>query len=395
MTEGAGDIEAEFRAEVRDFVAGHLPESLARRARTGLHTGKEDQQVWGRILHARGWSAPAWPVALGGQGWSPRQVQVFDEECYRLGAPEISWNGVRLVGPVIYTFGSEAQKQRFLPPTLSWDLFWGQGFSEPDAGSDLASLKTSATSDGDDYVVNGSKIWMTDGHLADWLFCLVRTEHGARKQEGISFLLIKADAPGVDIRPIQSIDGQHTLNQVFFTNVRTSRDNLVGEEGRGWSYAKFLLSAERTTSAEVPRCKFYLQRIDELCRAVERDRRPVGASPVFALRRAALEAELMALEQAVLGAQEGGNDPAYAAAQASVLKLKGSHLLQAMGELMVDMVSSDAALLLTDPRGEVPPGSPSGLPGVTADFLYRRASTIYGGSAEVQRNIIASTLLRA
>ena len=386
------DAEESFRADVRRYVSGSLPADIARRARTGLHTAKRDQEQWGRILHARGWSAPGWPVEWGGQGWSARQLQIFDEECYLLGAPEISWNGIRLVGPVIYTFGSDAQKQRFLPPTLAWDIFWGQGFSEPDAGSDLASLKTRAIRDGDEYVVNGSKIWMTDGHFADWLFCLVRTSQAEKKQKGISFLLIDATSPGVEMHPIPSIDGQHTLNQVFFTDVRVPAENLVGEEGAGWTYAKFLLANERTSSAEVPRCKFYLQRLRQLAGPVRRDGRAIGELPDFAFRLAVAEAELIALEQAVLAALEAPDASADGFARASVLKLKGSHLLQSMGELMVDAIGGDAAVLCTGPAQD---GVPDWLPGITADFLYRRASTIYGGSAEIQRNIIAATLLGA
>jgi alkylation response protein AidB-like acyl-CoA dehydrogenase len=384
--------EERFRADVRSFVSNELPVDIARRAMTGLHTTKSDQERWGRILNQRGWSAPSWPEIWGGQGWSARQLQIFDEECYLLGAPEISWNGIRLVGPVIYTFASDALKKRFLPPTLAWDIFWGQGFSEPDAGSDLASLKTRADREGGEYVVNGSKIWMTDGHFADWLFCLVRTSKSDKKQAGISFLLIEANSPGVEITPIPSIDGQHTLNQVFFTDVRVPVENLVGEEGSGWSYAKFLLANERTSSAEVPRCKFYLQRLRSLAQSVRRDGRAIGESPHFAYRLAVAEAELIALEQAVLSALEAGASSADGFARASVLKLKGSHLLQSMGELMVDAISEDAAILCSDTEGGDVPGY---LPGITADFLYRRASTIYGGSAEVQRNIIAATLLGA
>jgi alkylation response protein AidB-like acyl-CoA dehydrogenase len=383
-----------FRSAVREFIHANLPVELARRALTGMHSGRGDQEIWGRILYKQGWSAPTWPAALGGAGWTPAQVQVFDEESYLAGAPELSWNGTRLVGPVIYTYGTEDQKARFLPPTLKWDIFWGQGFSEPGSGSDLASLQTRATQDGDAYVVNGSKIWMTDGHFADWLFCLVRTSAAGRKQEGISFLLVDARSPGVEVRPIRSIDGQHTLNQVFFTDVRVPLINRVGPEGAGWSYAKFLLANERTSSAEVPRCKFYLQRLRHLMLTIDRHGRSVAENPVFIERFAGVAADLLALESSVLSLMTDlSEDAPISPASSSVLKLKGSHLLQAMGELMLDIVSEDA--VFADSSENITKLVAPGVMGVTTDFLYRRACTIYGGSAEIQRNIIASTLLPA
>ncbi len=384
---------AECRKEIRSFIRANLPAPIADKGLHAFHPNRADQVTWGKILHARGWSAPAWPKAYGGLEWTAAQTQIFDEECYLAGAPELSFNGIRLVGPVIYTYGSDELKRRFLPPTLSWDLFWGQGFSEPDAGSDLASLKTRADRDGDDYIVNGSKIWTTDAQFAEWLFCLVRTDNSGRKQQGISFLLIKADSPGIELRPIPSIDNQHTLNQIFFTDVRVPRSQLVGEEGAGWSYAKFLLSNERTTSAMVPRLKFYLQRLLSLSVEIRKGGTPIGEEPVFAHRLAVLEAELMGLEQAVLIAMNDNSGTARSFAQASVLKLKGSHMLQNMGELMIDAIGEDAAVLCT-PSARQSTAVADYVPGITSDFLLHRASTIYGGSAEVQRNIIASTLLK-
>jgi alkylation response protein AidB-like acyl-CoA dehydrogenase len=387
---------SEFRAEVRKFIRESLPRELAQRGATAFHSSQADQQLWGRILYRRGWSAPAWPIEHGGAGWDAARVQIFDEEAYLAGAPELSWNGIRLVGPVIYTFGSPEQRARFLPPTLAWDMFWGQGFSEPESGSDLASLKTAARREGGVYIVNGSKIWMTDGHFADWLFCLVRTDNTGRKQEGISFLLIDARSEGVEIRPIPSIDGQHTLNQVFFTDVRVPCENRIGPEGAGWSYAKFLLANERTSSAEVPRLKFYLQRLQRLATTVRRGGRPLADDPLFAQRLALLEIDLLALEVSVLDALTGGGR-AQSPVAASILKLKGSHLLQSMGELMVDAIGVDAVLKLAPPGDANSFGADlvaEHVPGITSDFLYRRAATIYGGSAEIQRTIIASHLLK-
>jgi alkylation response protein AidB-like acyl-CoA dehydrogenase len=395
MTVRADDIDlGALRTEVREFLRRQLPPEIAARARTGFHSGRADQEAWGRLLFEKGWGAPAWPVEFGGAGWTAQQLQVFDEECYLAGAPELSWNGTRLLGPVICRFGSAQQQQRFLPPTLRWDIFWGQGFSEPQSGSDLASLQTRAVSQGDEYVVNGSKIWMTDGHFADWLFCLVRTNDTGRKQQGISFLLIDARSPGVELRPIASIDHQHTLNQVFFTDVRVPKENRVGEEGAGWGYAKFLLTNERTSSAEVPRCKFYLQRLKQLAALPGHDGRPLRVSPWFAGRLANLEADLIALEASVNDALNSTAPVGESIANASVLKLKGARMLQEMGELMVDAIGPDA-IYRCDARGSTPAESqpPAHVPGITSDFLYRRASTIYGGSAEIQRNIIAAHLL--
>lgn len=380
-----------FREEIRAFVRSALPKEMVARGLQGFHSTKPDQEAWGRILFNNGYSAPAWPLRWGGLEWTPSQIQIFDEECYLAGAPELSWNGIRLVGPVIYNFGSEELKERFLPPTLRWEMFWGQGFSEPDSGSDLASLRTKAVSLNDEYLVNGTKIWMTDGHFADWLFCLVRTNPEVKKQEGISLLLIDARSPGVEIRPIKSIDNQHTLNQVVLADVRVPKSNLVGQEGQGWSYAKFLLANERTSSAEVPRCKFYLQRLRGLMETVIRDGRVIGDDPLFYQRFAFLEADLLALESSVLALLNASTEEKENPAAASILKLKGSHLLQAMGDLMVDIISVDTAF-------ETYPGDVSGIvpkyvPGIVSDFLYRRASTIYGGSAEIQRTIIAASLL--
>lgn len=385
-----------FREEVREFIRRALPADIARRGRTGLHSSRDDQRRWGRILADRSWSAPAWPQSMGGAGWSPLQVQIFDEECYLAGAPELSWNGVRLLGPVIYTFGTEEQKRRFLPPILHWEVFWGQGFSEPDAGSDLASLKTRAVAAGDHYIVNGSKIWMTNGHFADWIFCLVRTSTAGKKQEGISLLLIDAHSPGVEIRRIATIDGQDGVSQVLLSDVHVPQENRVGEEGAAWGYAKFLLANERTSSAEVPRCKFYLQRLWQLARTRERNGQPLGKDAEFASRLASAEIALLSLEASVQEVAVRSVDPASSAslADASVLKLAGSHLLQEMGELMVSAIGADSVYDCTAVDEEQKPVVGAEVTGIVADYLYRRAATIYGGSAEIQRNIIAAQLLR-
>ncbi len=290
---------------MRAFLREALPPETARRNLRGFHPTKADMQAWTRILHARGWSAPHWPVEHGGTGWSPLRRHLFDEECFAGGAPPTCTAAFSLVAPVIQRFGTRRQQQRHLPPILRGDTFWGQGFSEPNAGSDLASLRTRAVREGDHYVVDGQKTWTTEGHHADWLFCLVRTDTTAPPQRGISFLLIDACSPGITIRPIVSIDGAHSLNEVFFDAVRVPVDNRVGDEGQGWTCAKFLLENERAFSAEVPRNKRMLARLKRIAAATGLD-----ADPLFTHRVAELEAELQALEWLTLRALSEHGTPA-------------------------------------------------------------------------------------
>ena len=294
---------------------------------------------------------------------------------------------------MIYTFGSDAQRERYLPPILSGEQFWGQGFSEPNAGSDLASLRTSAVLDGDVYIVNGQKTWTTEAHHADMLFCLVRTDRSVKPQRGISFLLIDAKAPGVTIRPIISIDGAHSLNEVFFDDVRVPVGDRVGDEGQGWSCAKFLLENERAFSAELPRNKRMLSRLKAIASV-----QGLIDEPVFAHRIAEIEVELAALEWLTLRAlSEHGSAAAEAWPAGSVLHVLGSELQQKTGALMVEALGDRGVIDYAEFRDDGPPcGYPPGpahAPGITADFLYRRAVTIYGGSNEIQRNLIARHLL--
>ncbi|HEX6704645.1 MAG TPA: acyl-CoA dehydrogenase family protein [Albitalea sp.] len=390
----APDTAAEsFRAEVRAFLREHLPADLAARTLRGYHARKEDMLGWTRILHARGWSAPHWPREHGGPGWTPLQRHLFEEECALAGAPPTCVSAFMLVAPVIYTFGSAAQIAQHLPPILRGDAWWGQGFSEPNAGSDLASLKTRAVmghdSDGDHYIVNGQKTWTTEGHYADWLFCLVRTDAEAKPQRGISFLLIDARSPGITLRPIISIDGAHSLNEVFFDDVRVPVANRVGAEGQGWSCAKFLLDNERAFSAEVPRNKRMLARLKSLLGAAPQD-------AAFMRRVAEVEAELAALEMLTLRAlAEQGNARAEAWPAGSILHVLGSELQQKTGALLVQALAEYGVV---DYPEDAAPGAlpgPAGAPGISADFLYRRAVTIYGGSNEIQRNLIARHWLGA
>ncbi|NRF72001.1 acyl-CoA dehydrogenase family protein [Aquincola sp. S2] len=386
----APDTAAEaFRAEVRAFLREHLPPEMAARTLRGYHASRDDMLGWTRILHARGWSAPHWPREHGGPGWSPLQRHLFEEECALAGAPPTCASALMLVAPVIYSFGTAAQIERYLPPILRGDTWWGQGFSEPNAGSDLASLKTRAVRDGDHYIVNGQKTWTTEGHYADWLFCLVRTDTESKPQRGISFLLIDARSPGVTLRPIISIDGAHSLNEVFFDDVWVPVDQRVGDEGQGWQCAKFLLDNERAFSAEVPRNKRMLARLKALAATLAPD-------AAFARRIAEVEAELAALEMLTLRAlAEQGNERATAWPAGSILHVLGSELQQKIGALQVQALAERGIVDYPEdaPAGTLP--GPEQAPGITADFLYRRAVTIYGGSNEIQRNLIARHWLGA
>ena len=391
------ELEA-FRSEVRRFIADTLPPDMAKRTLVGTHPNKDDVLFWTRKLQSRGWSVPNWPVEFGGPGWTVAQRHVFDEECFLAGCPELSAPGIHLVGPIIYTFGNAAQQQRFLPGIRSADEMWAQGFSEPNAGSDLAALRTQAIRDGDDYIVNGQKIWTSEAQISEWIFLLVRTSNEGKPQAGISFLLVDAKSPGITIRPILTLDRGHSLNEVFFEDVRVPAENRVGEENKGWGYAKELLSAERTFSAEVPRIKGLLSRVRQMA-AVVRDRdKFLIERDDFIRRLAELEIELLAHEATlwrVVSEEEAGS--ASAGLTASVLKVRGTELVQRAGALLVEAIGESAVAFVphgTDPTAatEAIPGGPLS-PGVTGDFLYRRSATIYGGTNEVQRNIIARQLL--
>ena len=390
--------DEDFRAEVRAFIAEKLPPEMGRRGLMGYHPHPPDVVYWTGVLNERGWSVPHWPVEHGGPGWTLTQRHIFDEECFAAGCPEVSPQGLHLVGPILITRGSEAQKAEFLPKIRSGEHFWTQGFSEPNAGSDLGNLQTRAVRDGGEFVVNGQKIWTSQAQYSDWLFLLVRTGTTGKPQEGISFLLVDMKTPGIIVRPIVSIDGGHILNEVFLTDVRVPVENIVGEENKGWTYAKELLGLERTLSAEVPRIRAMLKRLRHIAETVEARGRPLIEDPHFARRVALLDIEFLAHEAAlwrVMAEEEAGISGGPVA---SILKVGGTELLQRVGALTVEALGDEGlpAYLESDylvgPPAD-PPGSPLA-PGVTADFFYRRAVTIYGGSNEIQRNIIAGELLR-
>ncbi len=383
-----------FRAEVRAFLDAELPPELQRKVRSHLRLSKDDFVRWHRIVAKQGWAAPAWPVEYGGPGWNATQRHIWEEECARAGTPPILPFGVNMVAPVIMAFGDDAQKAHYLPRILNCDDWWCQGYSEPGAGSDLASLKTTAERQGDHYIVNGQKTWTTLGQYADMIFCLVRTDTSVRKQEGISFLLIDMKTPGITVRPIIMLDEEHEVNEVFFDNVKVPVTNLIGKENKGWTYAKYLLGHERTGIAAVGRSKRELDFLKKLALREQKNGQPLLHDPMFAAKVAHLEIELMALEVTVLRtiAQEHqGPGP-----QASVLKVKGTEIQQLLTELMVEALGPNALpfdpAFLEGAAEHAAGGDDEGAPLAAYYFNYRKTS-IYGGSNEIQKNIITAMIL--
>jgi acyl-CoA dehydrogenase len=373
--------ELAFRAEVRAFLAAHLPETIreATRRNAATFVGKDVALAWQSILHAKGWLAYNWPRAWGGTGWSPLQRFIFERECALADAPHLIPMGLRYVGPVIYTFGSAAQKAHFLPRILSGEHYWAQGFSEPGSGSDLASLQCKAELQGEHYVVNGSKLWTTHAHYADWIFCIVRTGREGKPQEGISFLLIDMRTPGIRVEPIVTIGGDHEVNQVFFDDVKVPRANLVGEAGRGWEYAKFLLQLERGGASASGKIRRELEHLKDA----------FGAASADAAKReqlARLEVRLLALEVTELRVMASMTDGRAPGKTSSVLKLASTDLEQDVAQLAMQLAGKDA--LMAPVEGELNEGSQR-----MARYLNSRAASIYGGSNEIQRSIIASQVL--
>jgi len=386
------DEDRAFRREVRDFLRQALPDDLRRKMIARRYLEKAEVVRWQQILNARGWAVPAWPVEWGGQAWTPTQRYIFQEEMALAHAPEGQPFNINMIGPVIAAFGSDAQKQRFLPATANLDIWWCQGFSEPGAGSDLAALKTSAVRDGDDYVVNGQKIWTTQAHLANWMFALVRTDNSGKRQQGITFLLIDMRTPGLTIRPIRSIDGISDLHEVFFDNVRVPVANRIGEEGRGWDYAKHLLGNERSGIARIGLSKERLA----LLRALEADlaeRGVLDQRERQRLRRKLTEAEveLRALELTQLRVVAADAHGGGANSAASILKVKGTELQQRMTELAMEL-AGPAGLTLAQPA-DGDDEEPGWIAAAAPYYFTMRKVSIFGGSNEIQRNIIAKTVL--
>jgi len=383
--------EQAFRSEIRAWVAANLPADISHKVHHALRLSRDDMQRWARILGRQGWLGHAWPAAFGGPGWNAVQRHLFEEECALAGAPRVVPFGPVMVAPVIMAFGTPAQQQRFLPGIASGDVWWSQGYSEPGAGSDLASVKTRAERRGAVYVVNGQKTWTTLGQYGEWIFCLVRTSTDGKPQTGISFLLIDMKSPGVSVRPIVLMDGEAEVNEVFFDEVEVPAENLVGEENKGWTYAKYLLAHERGNIADVNRAKRELERLKRIARA-----EGMLDEPRFRDQIALLEVDIVALEMMVLrvlSAEAGGRK---ALDVAGLLKIRGSEIQQRYTELLMLAAGPYSLPFIAEAMEAGWQGDAVGAAHcapLAAHYFNYRKTTIYGGSNEVQRNIVAQTVL--
>ena len=391
------DADRAFQAEVRQFIAEAYPADLKAKMERGEELRKEDYIRWQQIVNAKGWAAPAWPTEYGGPGWTATQRYIYSEELAAASTPPILPFGINMVAPVIYTFGNADQKKRFLPRILDATDWWCQGYSEPGSGSDLASLRTKAERLGDHYIVNGAKTWTTLAQHADWIFCLVRTDGTGKQQEGISFLLIDMKTPGIRVRPIITMDGGHEVNEVFLDDVKVPVESLIGKEGQGWTYAKFLLGHERSGIAAVGRSKRAIARLKSIAEAETIDGAPLITDPAFSRRISEVEVDLIALEFTelrTLASESAGKGPGP---ESSILKIKGTEIQQAITELLVEAVGTYAAPFVRDvPNGQNWNESPSGpayAATVAPSYFNMRKTSIYGGSNEIQKNIIAKMVL--
>jgi alkylation response protein AidB-like acyl-CoA dehydrogenase len=390
--------ELEFQQEARAFFRDQYPDELRKKTDNGIELSRDDYIRWQKIMHRQGWAAVNWPVEYGGTGWTPVQKYIYANEMAQANAPDMVPFGVKMVGPVIYTFGTAEQCERFLPDILESNVWWCQGYSEPGSGSDLASLKTRAERDGDHYIVNGTKTWTTLAQMADWIFCLVRTSSDvARRQEGISFLLIDMSAPGVTIKPIITIEGGHEVNEVHFDDVKVPVGNLVGEEGKGWTYGKVLLQHERANIAGVARSQYRLRKLRKKTSQEIHGGGPLIGERNFARKLAAVEIELKALEYTelrTLAAVEVGKAPGP---ESSILKIRGTEVQQSIDELIMEAAGYYALPYLPqqyDP--EFPVDERIGFGAETRSSLVyfnNRKASIYGGSNEIQKNIVAKHVL--
>jgi alkylation response protein AidB-like acyl-CoA dehydrogenase len=383
--------EQKFREEIRAWVRENLPKEISHKVHNALHLTRDDMQRWAKILGKKGWLGHGWPKEFGGPGWTAVQKHLFEEECALAGAPRVIPFGPVMVAPVIMAFGSPEQQKRFLPGIASGEVWWSQGYSEPGSGSDLASVKTRAERKGDKYIVNGQKTWTTLAQFGDWIFCLVRTSTEGKPQTGISFLLIDMKSPGVTVRPIIMLDGGHEVNELFFDNVEVPAANLIGEENKGWTYAKHLLSHERTNIADVNRAKRELERLKRIAKSegVYEDQR-------FRDDIAKLEVDVVALEMMVLrvlSAEKSGKNPLDIA---GLLKIKGSEIQQRYTELMMLAAGPYSLPFIKEAMEAGWQGEHVGAAHVAplaATYFNYRKTTIYGGSNEVQRNIVAQVVL--
>jgi len=391
--------EQSFREEVRTWVQANLPKDIAHKVHHALHLTREDMQNWAKILGKKGWLAFGWPKEFGGPGWTAVQKHLFEEECALAGAPRIIPFGPVMVAPVIMAFGNAEQQKRFLPGIASGEVWWSQGYSEPGSGSDLASVKTRAERVGNKYIVNGQKTWTTLGQFGDWMFNLVRTSTEGKPQTGISFLLLDMKSPGVTVRPIKLLDGECEVNEVFFDNVEVPAENLIGEENKGWTYAKHLLSHERTNIADVNRSKRELERLKRIAKR-EGVWDPVegGADAQrFRDQIALLEVDIVALEMLVLRVLSAEKSGKNSLDIAGLLKIKGSEIQQRYAELMMLAAGPFALPFIEEAmqagwQGDFPGGEVANAP-LASTYFNLRKTTIYGGSNEVQRNIVAQTVL--
>ncbi|MDM0045770.1 acyl-CoA dehydrogenase family protein [Variovorax dokdonensis] len=392
--------EEAFRGEVLQFLQDKLPKRLSDKVKNGVQLTRDDMAQWHAILNERGWLANHWPKAYGGPGWSAVQKFIFETECALAGAPRIVPFGLSMLGPVLIKYGNEAQKKHWLPRILNGQDWWCQGYSEPGSGSDLASVKTTAVlksdAQGDHYIVNGQKTWTTLGHYANMIFCLVRTNKEAKAQAGISFLLIDMNSPGVQVRPIITLDGEHEVNEVFFTDVRVPAENLVGEQDKGWTYAKYLLTYERTNIAGVGFSMAALEKLKRIAAKVQRNGKPLLQDPLFAARLAKVEIDLENMKTTnlrVIAAVAGGGVPG---AESSMLKIRGTEIRQELSSLarraMGPYAQPFIEAALHEGFDEAPVGPTEAAP-LAAQYFNNRKLSIFGGSNEIQKNIISKMIL--
>jgi alkylation response protein AidB-like acyl-CoA dehydrogenase len=384
--------EEQFRVDIRTWVRANLPERISYKVHNALRLSRDDMQDWAKILGKKGWLGYGWAKEFGGPGWNAVQKHLFEEECALAGAPRIVPFGPVMVAPVIMAFGSPEQQQRHLPGIASGEVWWSQGYSEPGSGSDLASLKCRAERQGDHYVVNGQKTWTTLGQYGEWIFCLVRTSTEGKPQTGISFLLIDMKSPGVTVRPIKLLDGECEVNEVWFDNVKVPAENLVGQENQGWTYAKYLLAHERTNIADVNRAKRELERLKRIAKqeGIYDDMR-------FRDEIAKLEVDVVALEMMVLRVLSAEKSGKQSLDIAGLLKIRGSEIQQRYSELMMLAAGPYAVPLIEEAmeagwQGDYP-GSALHCAPLAGTYFNMRKTTIYGGSNEVQRNIVSQVVL--
>ena len=387
--------DLKFQDEVRSFIAENYPADIKNKMDNGIPVSKDDILTWQRILSKKGWFAVNWPEEYGGTGWSITQKHIFQNELANANTPTLVPFGVSMCGPVVYTFGTQEQKDRFLPGIINNDVWWCQGYSEPGSGSDLASLKTKAVKDGDHYIVNGTKTWTTMAQHADWIFCLVRTETTDIKQQGISFLLIDMKTPGVEVKPIITIDGSHEVNMVYLDNVKVPVENLIGEEGAGWNIAKFLLAHERTGIGGIPALKREIRRLREITSELPLGEGFLKDDELFMDKLNKLEIDLLAAEYSELRTLAAMSKGGHPGPESSILKIKGTDLQQGLSDLFVEALGYYAHPFMSEDdlisnEGRIGPDFAAN---VMPHYLNYRKVSIYGGSNEIQRNVIAKAVL--